>query len=125
MQAELEDFLSKSLADKAARKKMSATNARALNTMRQRVKKHNAGFQKEIEAFREHPVSSSEDEPEGGCRPQHCSTRRDAWHCWRSGLLADVYSCRGCFVLPSVVCKTQKSRLYQQQDSNLRFADPC
>jgi Eukaryotic translation initiation factor 3 subunit 8 N-terminus len=44
---------------------MSATNARALNTMRQRVKKHNAGFQKEIEAFREHPVSSSEDEPEG------------------------------------------------------------
>lgn len=45
---------------------MSATNARALNTMKQRVRKHNIGFQKEIEAFREHPVSSSEDEPEGG-----------------------------------------------------------
>ena len=69
---ELEDFLVKSLADKAARKKMSATNARALNTMRQRVKKHNMGFQKEIEAFREHPVSSSEDELEGAlCRCLH------------------------------------------------------
>lgn len=51
---------------------MSATNARALNTMRQRVKKHNAGFQKEIEAFREHPVSSSEDEPEGAHLPISC-----------------------------------------------------
>ena len=63
--AELEDFLMKSLADRTIKKKMSATNAKALNTMKQRVKKHNAGYQKDIEAFRENPVSSSEEEPEG------------------------------------------------------------
>lgn len=63
---ELEDFLVKALADKNARRKMSATNARALNTMRQRVKKHNANYTKEIEEFRAHPESSEEEEVEEG-----------------------------------------------------------
>ncbi len=64
---ELDNFVARSWDDKSARKKMSTTNSRALTTMRQRVKKHNAGFEKELAAFRAHPVSSSDDEPEGTC----------------------------------------------------------
>ena len=35
-----------------AKKKMSPTNARALNAMRQRLKKHNINYQEQIKAFR-------------------------------------------------------------------------
>jgi hypothetical protein len=38
---ELEGYLTTSLANKEQKKKMSATNSKALNTMRQRLKKHN------------------------------------------------------------------------------------
>ena len=44
---------------------MSPTNARALNTMRQRLRKHNAGFADALAAWRANPVSS-EDEPDAG-----------------------------------------------------------
>lgn len=40
---------------------MSPTNARALNTMRQRLKKHNVSYQTQIDAFREKPESSEEE----------------------------------------------------------------
>lgn len=58
---ELEDGLKKTLADKDAKKKMSPTNAKALNTMRQRLKKHNVGFQEQIDKFRENPESTEEE----------------------------------------------------------------
>jgi translation initiation factor 3 subunit C len=48
-----------------AKKKMSPTNARALNTMRQRLKKHNQGYQEQMDAFREKPESSEEDAASG------------------------------------------------------------
>lgn len=63
---EIQDFASKSWEDKVAKKKMSPTNARAMTTMRQRLKKHNANFHAELKAFREHPESSSEEEAQGG-----------------------------------------------------------
>ena len=44
---------------------MSPTNARALNTMRQRLRKHNAGLADALAAWRANPVSS-ESEPEAG-----------------------------------------------------------
>jgi len=58
---ELEDGLKKTLADKDAKKKMSPTNAKALNTMRQRLKKHNVSFQEQIDKFRENPESTEEE----------------------------------------------------------------
>jgi translation initiation factor 3 subunit C len=64
---ELEDFLSETLSNKEVKKKMSPTNAKALNTMRQRLKKHNPDYFDAMNAFRENPESpaesSSDDEP--------------------------------------------------------------
>uniref|UniRef100_A0A061RYI4 Eukaryotic translation initiation factor 3 subunit C n=1 Tax=Tetraselmis sp. GSL018 TaxID=582737 RepID=A0A061RYI4_9CHLO len=59
---ELEDFLFKTLADKEAKKKMSTTNAKALNAMKQRLKKHNLNFTEAMEAFRANPESSEEED---------------------------------------------------------------
>jgi polyhydroxyalkanoate synthesis regulator protein len=54
--AEVEEFLSKTMADKdLVKKKMSATNAKALNAMKQRIRKHNAMFQAQIDQFRADP----------------------------------------------------------------------
>jgi len=68
---ELEDFLFSTLANKEAKKKMSTTNAKALNAMRQRLKKHNVDYQDAMDAFRANPAESSdgeesEDESSGG-----------------------------------------------------------
>jgi hypothetical protein len=52
MLVELEDRLYATLANKELTKKMSPTNAKALNTMRQRLRKHNPQFAEEIEKFR-------------------------------------------------------------------------
>ena len=45
-------FPSSHLVLQEAKKKMSPTNARALNAMRQRLKKHNINYQEQIKAFR-------------------------------------------------------------------------
>lgn len=47
-----QDRLNATLANKELTKKMSPTNAKALNTMRQRLRKHNPQFTEEIEKFR-------------------------------------------------------------------------
>ena len=62
MLGRLQDFLLKTLGNREAKKKMSSTNAKALNTMRQRLKKHNVGIQDQIDTFREHPESSEEED---------------------------------------------------------------
>lgn len=52
------------LANKDLKKKMSPTNAKALNTMRQRLKKHNTSFELVdlITKFRENPEADDEEE---------------------------------------------------------------
>ncbi len=56
-----QDRLNATLANKELTKKMSATNAKALNTMRQRVRKHNPVFAEQMEKFRAAPESEEEE----------------------------------------------------------------
>ncbi|KZF22721.1 eukaryotic translation initiation factor 3 subunit EifCc [Xylona heveae TC161] len=51
--ADLEDFLNETLAtQKVSTKKMNATNARGLNAVKQRIKKNNKDYAKEIDSYR-------------------------------------------------------------------------
>ena len=51
--------------EKAAKKKMNATNARALNTFRQRIRKNNREYEDEIKKYRDDPTAfESESEEE-------------------------------------------------------------
>ncbi|KAI9594614.1 eukaryotic translation initiation factor 3 subunit 8 N-terminus-domain-containing protein [Syncephalis fuscata] len=56
----IEDFLKESQDDKEARKKMNASNAKAMTAMKQKIRKHNKQYERDIEAFRANPVSSAE-----------------------------------------------------------------
>jgi hypothetical protein len=48
----LEDHLKELQEDKDAKKKMNAGSARAMNAMRQKLRKHNKSYEAEIQAYR-------------------------------------------------------------------------
>ncbi|KAK7431819.1 Translation initiation factor 3 subunit c [Neonectria magnoliae] len=79
--AELEDFMNEALAkQKVTPKKMNATQARALNAVKQKIKKTNKEFQTQIDSYRADKdayMESSEDEPVQAAPKPKKATRFD------------------------------------------------
>ncbi|KUJ11734.1 putative eukaryotic translation initiation factor 3 subunit C [Mollisia scopiformis] len=71
--AELEEFMNETIAkQKVSTKKMNATNARGLNAVKQRIKKNNKDYQKDIDAYRadKDAFMESEEEEEPAPKPK-------------------------------------------------------
>ncbi|KXJ27749.1 eukaryotic translation initiation factor 3 subunit C-like protein [Exaiptasia diaphana] len=62
--ANLEDFVKENWEDTEGRKKLSKVNAKALSTLRQKLKKFNKDYEADIDKYRENPVLSGESERE-------------------------------------------------------------
>jgi translation initiation factor 3 subunit C len=63
--ADLEDFMNETIAkQKVTPKKMNATNSRGLNAVKQRIKKNNKDFQKDIDVYRADKEAFMESEEE-------------------------------------------------------------
>uniref|UniRef100_A0AAY4DKL7 Eukaryotic translation initiation factor 3 subunit C n=1 Tax=Denticeps clupeoides TaxID=299321 RepID=A0AAY4DKL7_9TELE len=62
--ADLEDYLNQLWEDKEGKKKMNKNNAKALSTLRQKIRKYNRDFESEIANYKENPEESADDDEE-------------------------------------------------------------
>lgn len=62
--ADLEDYLNQLWEDKEGKKKMNKNNAKALSTLRQKIRKYNRDFETEILAYKENPQDSADEDEE-------------------------------------------------------------
>ncbi|XP_063048781.1 eukaryotic translation initiation factor 3 subunit C isoform X4 [Engraulis encrasicolus] len=62
--ADLEDYLNQLWEDKEGKKKMNKNNAKALSTLRQKIRKYNRDYETEIASYKENPDQSAEEEEE-------------------------------------------------------------
>ncbi|XP_050162132.1 eukaryotic translation initiation factor 3 subunit C-like protein, partial [Myiozetetes cayanensis] len=60
--ADLEDYLNELWEDKEGKKKMNKNNAKALSSLRQKLRKYNRDYEAQIAAYRQNPEQSDEDE---------------------------------------------------------------
>ncbi|XP_033928375.1 eukaryotic translation initiation factor 3 subunit C-like isoform X4 [Melopsittacus undulatus] len=60
--ADLEDYLAELWEDKEGKRRMNKNNARALSSLRQKLRKHNREYEAQIAAYRQNPELSDEDE---------------------------------------------------------------
>ncbi|XP_062416261.1 eukaryotic translation initiation factor 3 subunit C isoform X1 [Pungitius pungitius] len=62
--ADLEDYLNQVWEDKEGKKKMNKHNAKALSTLRQKIRKYNRDYETEITSYKENPQESADEEEE-------------------------------------------------------------
>ncbi|XP_042161121.1 eukaryotic translation initiation factor 3 subunit C-like isoform X3 [Oncorhynchus tshawytscha] len=62
--SDLEDFLNQLWEDKEGKKKMNKNNAKALSTLRQKIRKYNRDYETEIASYKENPMVSADEEDE-------------------------------------------------------------
>ncbi|KAI9002417.1 eukaryotic translation initiation factor 3 subunit 8 N-terminus-domain-containing protein [Gaertneriomyces semiglobifer] len=76
---DLEEFSKEAAANKAAVKKMNASSARSLNTMKTKLKKHNKAFEADVEKFKAKPVDTdaSADEAEAAALAKAAAEESD------------------------------------------------
>uniref|UniRef100_A0A4W5NEY0 Eukaryotic translation initiation factor 3 subunit C n=1 Tax=Hucho hucho TaxID=62062 RepID=A0A4W5NEY0_9TELE len=62
--SDLEDYLNQLWEDKEGKKKMNKNNAKALSTLRQKIRKYNRDYETEITSYKENPMVSADEEDE-------------------------------------------------------------
>ncbi|XP_023652291.1 eukaryotic translation initiation factor 3 subunit C [Paramormyrops kingsleyae] len=75
--ADLEDYLNQLWEDKEGKKKMNKNNAKALSTLRQKIRKYNRDFENEIANYKENPEQSPDEEEEKDEWPSGSSSESD------------------------------------------------
>ncbi|XP_068779316.1 eukaryotic translation initiation factor 3 subunit C isoform X2 [Struthio camelus] len=72
--ADLEDYLNELWEDKEGKKKMNKNNAKALSTLRQKIRKYNRDYESHIASYKQNPEQSADEDEEKRSRDSEGST---------------------------------------------------
>lgn len=75
--ADLEDYLNEIWEDKEGKKKMNKNNAKALSTLRQKIRKYNRDFEAQITAYKQNPEESADEDEEKNEEDSEASSSDD------------------------------------------------